>query len=72
MPDSSHSKVPFKSYDRTFLLPVVTISVRTSLRQTNGVDQFEASPSRWVRQSSFPVRASNAAMNDCSSLSLTM
>src|SRR5437870_13389774 len=72
MPLISQSSLPLVSYDRTFLLPVVTISARRSLCHTNGVDQFDFSPSRSVRHSSLPVRASNAATNDRSSLSLTM
>jgi hypothetical protein len=60
------------SYERTFLVPVVTISVRRPVCQMNGDDQFDASPGRSVRHSSAPVRASKAAMNDRSSLSLTI
>ena len=41
MPASSQSSLPFVSYERTFLVPVVTISVRRSFCHTNGVDQFE-------------------------------
>ena len=72
MPVSCHSSFPCVSYDRTPLLPVVTISVRRSFCHTNGVDQFEPSASRSVRHNSSPLFASNAATNDRSSLSLTM
>jgi hypothetical protein len=45
MPASSQSRRPLVSYERTFFVPVVTISVRRSFCQTNGVAQFDASPS---------------------------
>jgi hypothetical protein len=72
MPASSQSRRPLVSYERTFFVPVVTISVRRSLCQTKGVAQFDASPSRSVRHTCAPVRASKAAMNERSSLSFTM
>ena len=45
---------------------------RRSFCHTNGVDQFDPSPSRSARHNSSPLFASNAATNDRSSLSLTM
>ena len=48
--------------------PEVTISVRRSFSQTNGVAQVETS-SRDRRQISSPVRLSSAAIHDSSSLS---
>src|SRR6266508_2862655 len=71
MPVSVHNNLPLRSYDRTFCVPAVTISVRSSFSQTNGVVQLLPS-SRSVRQISSPVFLSYAAMNDRSSLSLTM
>src|SRR5262245_9511254 len=56
-PDISHSALPFKSYDRNFRDPVVTISVRRSFSQTNGLDQLLPS-SRSMRHSSRPILAS--------------
>src|SRR6202163_3278745 len=71
IPASSQSWLPFVSYERTFLLDVVTISVRSLFCQTNGVDQFDLS-SRGTRHSSLPVRASYAARKDFASVSLTI
>src|SRR6266850_5472173 len=70
MPVSSHSSLPSRSYDRTFCVPAVTISVRVPFSHTNGVVQLLPS-ARAVRQSSLPLFLSYAAMNDLSSLSLT-
>src|SRR6266850_3948947 len=71
MPVSSHSSLPSRSYDRTFCVPAVMISVRLAFSHTNGVVQLLPS-SRAVRQISAPVFLSYAATNDLSSLSLTM
>ena len=70
MPDSSQSSLPSRSYERTFRRPDVTISVRSSFSQMNGVDQFSTS-SRFTRQISLPVRLSKAAMNESVALSWT-
>ena len=60
-PAKCHSRLPSVSYDRTSFLAVVTISVRRSFLQTNGVDQALGS-SRITRQFSSPDAVSNAAM----------
>src|SRR5216684_8378178 len=39
-PDISHRSLPLKSYERNFRDPAVTISVRRSFSQMNGVDQL--------------------------------
>src|SRR5436309_15006001 len=70
MPLSSHFCVPDRSYDRTFRLPVVTISVPDWCSHMNGVDQLLPS-SRGTRQATRPVRLSYAVMDDRSSWSLT-
>src|SRR5262245_60224721 len=71
MPASSHSSVPSSEYERIFFVPFVMISVRCAFSQTNGDAQLLAS-SRLMRQSSLPFAVLYAAMNDSSSLSLTM
>src|SRR5438874_2590261 len=71
MPASSQSSVPSSEYDRIFLVPLVMISVRSGFSHTNGEAQLLAS-SRLIRHNSSPVAVLNAAMNDSSSLSLTM
>src|SRR4026209_1639406 len=71
MPASSHSSAPSRPYDRTPLVPAVTISVRLSFFHTNGVTQF-VPVGRSTRHISSPLAVLNAAMNDRSSLSLTM
>ena len=71
IPVSVHSNLPFRSYERTFCDPDVTISVLSAFSQMKGVVQLLPS-SRLVLQISSPVRLSYAAMNDRSSLSLTM
>src|ERR1700730_4596985 len=71
MPASSQSSLPSRSYERTRSVPAVTISVRRSFFHTNGVVQLLPS-FRSARHTSAPVTVLNAAMNDWSSLSLTM
>src|SRR5205085_12439387 len=54
IPPNSHSTFPSRSYERTFPLPQVTISVRVPFSQTNGVAQLLFS-ARSTFQTSFPV-----------------
>src|SRR5438874_326462 len=65
----SHSNLPLAgSYDRIFVPPAATSSVRCEFFQMIGVAQFEPS-SRSVRQTSSPVFLSSATRNDVLSLS---
>ena len=72
MPWISHSRLPSRSYERTPCVPAVTISVRSSFSQTNGVAQFWPRSSRSTRQTSAPVSRSRATMNERITLSFTM
>src|SRR5688572_17086646 len=74
IPPISQSSLPSRSYERTLPLADTTNSVRWSFSQTNGVDQVAAFlfSSRLTLQISFPVRLSNAAMNESVRLSWTM
>src|SRR5688500_15165591 len=65
-----HSGDPSRAYERIALVPLMTISVRNSFFQMNGVAQF-VSFGRSVRQITLPVAESSAVRVDDSSLSLT-
>ena len=47
LPEKYQSRRPDASYERTFSLPTVMISVRNSLRQITGVDHALTSSRTW-------------------------
>src|SRR5438128_8380580 len=66
IPESSHSSLPSRSYDRTLPLADTTSSVRRSFSQMYGVDQVApfVFSSRFIVHTGSPVFASNAAMKE--------
>ena len=70
IPWSDQRSFPSVSYDRTFPVPAVTISVRSGVTQTKGVDQLLFS-SRSLFQISAPVAALRATISEASWLSST-